>query len=166
MATKKSQSAVPPHKPNLISHRAHCSVCAHPECDEIERELISWKSIADIVAEYKLRDRSAVYRHINALGLKTKRYRNIRGGLGRIIERGYNAPVTTTNVIQAYALLARLNAGGELEERDGQPGKEDLLARMNYAEHEAYAKDGTLPSWFPQWKALEYPRSSGGDENA
>jgi hypothetical protein len=165
MASSKNRS-VSPQKPNFVSHRSHCSVCAHPQCEEIEREFISWRSPADIAREFKLRDRSAIYRHAHALDLGSKRDRNIRAALARIIEKVDGVQATAGAVIQAIALYARINARGELVERDDEAGTHELFAKMNPAELEAYAKNGTLPRWFPRSKSTKGSSGSGDDENA
>lgn len=165
MVVKKNRKAIPPQKPSLLSHRAHCSVCAHPEREEIEREYISWKSPADIVIEHRLRNRSAVYRHALALDLTSKRARNIRAALEHIIEKAYTVSVTAGAVVQAIALYGRINSRGELVERGEQASLHDLFADMNPDELEAYAREGTLPNWFTQITGTKVSQDSGGKEN-
>lgn len=165
MAVRTNTKAIPPRKPNLVSHEAHCSVCAHPKREEIEREYISWKSLSGIATEHKLH-RSAVYRHAFALDLASKRARNIRAALERIIERADEVVVTAGAVVQAVALYARINARGDLVEGHDQTSIHDLFAKMNPDELEEYAKHGTVPSWFPRLNGTNGPQGSGGDENA
>jgi hypothetical protein len=50
-------------KPSLNRHRAHCSVCAHERCADIESDFIEWKNPAVIAVDYGLADRMNVYRH-------------------------------------------------------------------------------------------------------
>jgi hypothetical protein len=165
MSGSKNQKAIPSQKPNSKRHTSHCSICAHPDCEEIEREFISWKNAANIVTEYKLRDRSALYRHAHAVDLFSRRDRNVRAALGRIIEKVDDVRVTAGAVVQAIALHTRINARGELVERNEQVGINDLFEKMNHDEKESYAKDGTLPSWFPRLTGAKGPQGSGGDEN-
>jgi hypothetical protein len=162
LANRKNLRVISSKKSNFNRHRGHCSICAHPQREEIEREFISWKSPAKIVDEYGLQDRTALYRHAHAVGLFSKRSLNNRAALERIIERGDDAPVTAGAVVQAVALHARINARGELVERDERVGFQDLFAKMTFAELDAYAKDGTLPSWFPRSKDTKGQR---GGEN-
>jgi hypothetical protein len=68
--------------------------------------------------------------------------------------------------MQAITLLGRLNARGELVEPDEQESFEDQLAKMHPDEREAYAKDGTLPSWCSRPNDTKSPQGSGGNENA
>ena len=165
MGGNKNRKSSPSPKPNLASHQARCTVCAHPQREEIEEEYISWKSPARIATDFKLRDRSAVYRHARALDLGKQRDRNIRAALARMIEKADDVRVTAGAAVQAIALYARINARGELVERDDRVGIHDLFAKMSHDELEAYAKDGSLPSWFSQLKNTKDPQGSGGDEN-
>ena len=166
MAHSKNPKAVPSRKPSLVSHRAHCSVCSHPQCEEIEREYISWKSPAKIAGEFELRDRSAVYRHARALDLGPKRARNIRAALERMIEKADDVAMTASSAIQAIALYSKINARGEFLERDDQVGTHELFEEMDHDELAAYAKDGTLPSWVPPLKIGNGPQGTGGCEDA
>jgi hypothetical protein len=161
MASSKTRNkSVPPRTPNPASHQAHCSVCKHPKCEEIENEYVAWRSPADIASEYKLPDRSAVYRHALALGLGPKRDRNIRAALGRIIEKADTVRLTAGGIVQAIDLYARLNAQGEIVERDQQVGGHDLL--VNPDELEAYARGETVARLMD----TKSPQGTGGIENA
>jgi len=63
---------------NLGRHKRYCKICSHEKREEIEQDLVAWKSPIAIAEEYGLADRMNVYRHANALGLFEKRRRNIR----------------------------------------------------------------------------------------
>lgn len=63
---------------NTGRHAAECKICAHPSREHIERDFINWRSPATIAKHYKLANRASVYRHAHALGLFTKRQRNVR----------------------------------------------------------------------------------------
>lgn len=162
MASRKQQKSTPAQKPNLVSHAAHCSVCAHPECDEIGAQYISWKSAAKIASDYKLGNRSAVYRHAIALGLDSKRALNIRGALERIIEQAENVTATSAAIIQAIALYARINSRGQLISPEGQASIHDMFAKMTREELEIYAKNGNLPTWC---RHVADKVDTGGNEN-
>jgi hypothetical protein len=165
MVGNKNPKVISSQKSNFSRHKSHCSICAHPHREDIERAYISWKSVAKIADEYKLGDRSAVYRHVHALDLGSKRARNIRAALERMIEKVDVVPVTAGAIVQAIALYARINAQGELVERREQVGIHDLFAEMTNDELDAYAKDGTLPSWFTRLTGAKGPQSWGGTEN-
>jgi hypothetical protein len=76
-------------RPSLGRHRRHCSVCAHAKRAEIEAEFVSWRSPVAIASEYGLADRSSIYRHAHALDLFSKRQRNVRAALEKIIEKAW-----------------------------------------------------------------------------
>jgi hypothetical protein len=94
----------------LGRHQRCCTVCHHPQREEIDRDFINWKSPAVIAKEYELADRTSVYRHAHALGLFEKRRRNIRAALERIIERAGEVDVTAGAVVQAVVAYAKINA--------------------------------------------------------
>ena len=86
---------------NLGRHKRNCTICAHAQCEEIERDFINWKSPTAIAAEYGIADRTTVYRHAHALDLFAKRGRNVRAALEKIIERVGEVAVTTAAVVAA-----------------------------------------------------------------
>lgn len=166
MPSSKDRKPVLSRKPNFVSHKAHCTICAHPQLENIEQKFLRWESPARIAAEHKLRDRSAVYRHAHAVGLFSQRDRNLRAALGRLIERIDDVKPTASAVVQAIGLYARINTRGELIERDDQVGIHELFEKMSHDEFAAYAMEGTLPTWFPRVKKADSPQVTRGDENA
>jgi hypothetical protein len=152
--------------PKAARHESHCTICAHPEREEIDHAFISWTSPANIVKEYKLRDRSAIYRHAHATGLMAKRERNVRAALSRIIERVDDVKPTAGAIIQAIALLARINARGELVEPGEFAWTNEQFSRMNRDELAIYAQSGNLPAWFVRPAAAKDREGSGQDGNA
>ena len=86
---------------NLGRHRRNCKICAHQHRDEIEREFINWTGVKAIAKEFGLTDRTAVYRHAHAFGLFSKRQRNIRAALEKIIEKAGEVEVTSAAVVAA-----------------------------------------------------------------
>jgi hypothetical protein len=151
--------------PNLVSHKAHCAICAHPQCAEIERQFVMWERVENIVTEFKLGNRSSAYRHAHALGLFAKRGRNLQIPLGRLIERIDEVEPTASGIVQAIALFGRINSRGELVSRDELPGLHELFAKMTRDEYKRYAESNVLPSWFPKLKGSEGSQGSAGDEN-
>jgi hypothetical protein len=130
-------------------HKLLCTVCAHPQRNDIEREFLSWGSPAKIAADYGLANRASIYRHAHALNLHQKRINNLCGPLERIIEKVESVPVNNASVIiQAVIVLAKLRAEGKLEDADDVSSRSELFDCMSIEEYEAYAKDGTLPSWY------------------
>jgi hypothetical protein len=134
--------------PNLSRHQAGCRICAHPNREEIERDFVDWVSPAKIAAEYTLVNRATVYRHAHALDLFSKRARNLRGALERIIEKAAEVEVTASAVVAAIQAYSKINAAGQWIERRELINLNDLFDRMSIEELEAYAKNGALPGWF------------------
>ena len=133
---------------NLGRHAAACKVCSHPQREEIERDFIDWESPASIAKRYGLRDRSSVYRHAHALGLFSKRARNVRAALEKIIEKAGEVEVSATAVVSAVSAYARINTAGQWVERSERIDLNELFNRMSSLELEEYARDGKLPDWF------------------
>jgi hypothetical protein len=97
---------------NLGRHKRNCTICAHSQYEEIERDFINWKSPTAIAAEYGLADRTTVYRHAHALDLFIKRQRNVRAALEKIIERAGEVDVTAAAVVSAIQAHAKINVQG------------------------------------------------------
>jgi hypothetical protein len=135
-------------KPSLGRHRRTCSVCRHAKCAEIEADFIEWGSPTAITAEYKLSDRSSIYRHAHALGLFAKRQRNVRAALERIIEKAAEVDVTAASVVAAVQAYCKINSLGQWIDRSETVDLNELFGRMTGEELETYARDGTLPGWF------------------
>ena len=133
---------------NLGRHAAVCKICTHTQREEIEHDFINWFSPASIAKQYGLRDRSSVYRHAHALGLFSKRGRNVRAALEKIIERAGEVEVSATAVVSAVSAYARINAAGQWVERTERIDLNELFNRMSSLELEEYARDGKLPDWF------------------
>ena len=133
---------------SLGRHRRNCSVCAHPEVQEIEAAFIAWKSPAAIAEEFGLSDRASVYRHAHALSLFAKRQKNVRAALEKIIERAGDVEVTATAVVSAIQAYTKINAAGEWVEKVETVSLNDLFDRMSAAELDTYATSGVLPNWF------------------
>jgi len=140
---RKADATVSPGR-----HQRTCSVCRHPQREEIESAFIAWHSPAAIAKEYGLADRASVYRHAHALGLSEKRKRNVRAALEHILEKAGDVDVTASAVVAAVQAYAKINAAGEWIDRTEQVSMNDLFERMSTEELEAYAQSGALPEWF------------------
>lgn len=133
---------------NLGRHAAECKICAHPLRDETEHDFINWRSPAGIAKQYELTNRATVYRHAHALGLFSKRQRNVRAALERIIEQAGEVDVTAPAVVAAIQAYSKINAAGQWVDRSEHVNLNELFERMSQEELEAYARDGALPVWF------------------
>jgi hypothetical protein len=153
-------------RPNLGRHAANCRICSHAKRQEIEQDFIAWGSPAKIAQDFELPDRSSVYRHAHALGLFRRRQRNVRAALERIIEQAGEVEANASAVVAAVQAYAKINARGEWIEPDEHLELHDLFDRMKPEEYDAYAKDGTLPSWFQDEIVAAGGRVLKGDGDA
>jgi hypothetical protein len=132
---------------NLGRHEAQCTVCKHPEREEIEREFITWGSPAQIAKTYSLK-RDTVYRHARACDLFEPRGRNVKAALGRMIERVCDVPVNAGAIVAAIGAYSKINANGQWVERRETVDMVELFKRMSRDELRGYVDRGELPSWF------------------
>jgi hypothetical protein len=100
------------HLSRLELHRAHCAICGSEYQDEIDESFTSWENVNQIAEDYRI-SRSIVYRHAHATGLYSRRDRNVRQALGRIIHRADRVVVTADSVIRAVKTLTHINARGD-----------------------------------------------------
>lgn len=135
---------------DLTRHTRECTICAHSQREEIERDFITWTSTAAITRRYKLGDRRKMVRHAHAFGLFAKRQRNVRASLEKIIEKAGEVPATAAAVVMAVQAYAKINAQGQWIDRTEVVNLNELFERMTTDEMEAYARDGKLPGWFRQ----------------
>ena len=139
-----------PRSTSLGRHREKCTICSHPDREDIERDFLAWRSAQSIADEYDLDDRKPVLRHASALGLFEKRRYNMRSALECLIEQVNDVPVTSAAVVRAVRYYAKLNALGEWTENRQPSIRKLLLERMTREELLAYAQDKTLPAWFEE----------------
>jgi hypothetical protein len=133
---------------NLGRHESNCTICSHPQREEIEREFVEWASPLRIAEDFALPDRKTVYRHARAFGLLLKRDRNIRAGLAKIIERGGEVEISAAAVVAAIQAYSKINSLGQWVDRNEHINLNELFDRMTRDELERYATDGKLPDWF------------------
>jgi 4-hydroxyphenylpyruvate dioxygenase-like putative hemolysin len=135
---------------DLGRHRQNCTICAHEKREEIEHEYVNWTGPTAIAIAFGLADRSTIYRHARALGLRAKRRRNVRAALEKIIEKAGDVEVTSAAVVAAVQAYAKINAAGQWVDRSEHLNLNELFERMTREELETYAKEGTLPTWFTE----------------
>jgi hypothetical protein len=146
-------------------HEFNCTVCAHPERQTIEDEWIGWGNTSRIAKEYHL-SRDSIYRHAHALDLFSKRQRNLRRALERIIERAESVDVNASAVVAAIQAYAKINNRGQWIERVEGTDMNQLFEKMTSEELDAYARDGSLPDWFTSVTGEAVTESPGGDDEA
>jgi hypothetical protein len=132
---------------SLGRHEHHCTVCLHPQRLEIEEEWVGWGNTSRIAKQYHV-SRDSVYRHARALDLFSKRQRNIRKALERVIEQAESVEVNASALVAAVTAYSKINNSGQWIERVQGTNMNDLFDRMTATELDAYAQDGSLPEWF------------------
>jgi hypothetical protein len=137
------------NSPDLARHARDCSICSHRRRDAIETDFVDWISPVTISRRYHVA-RRAVYRHAAALDLLSKRDRNIRASLARIIEQSSNVKVTGHILVAAITAYTKINSAGRWVDRSEQTNMNMLFERMSEAELDSYARSGELPTWFEQ----------------
>jgi hypothetical protein len=148
MAAKSTTKRAPSKPATQARHESQCSICAHPDRAEIDREFVNWASSIRLAEHYVLA-RTSLYRHAHATGLFARRQKNVRAALEQIIEKCGDVEPTAQAVVSAVAAYARINSAGQWVERSETIDLNQLFDRMNSNELEAYARDGSLPEWFP-----------------
>lgn len=133
---------------SLGRHRRNCSVCAHPQCNEIETDFIAWHSPGAIADKYGFADRASIYRHAHALSLFDKRRANVRAALELIIEKAGEVEVTSSAIVSAVQAYSKINSAGQWIDPSDRISLRELYDRMTAQELDLYARTGRLPDWF------------------
>ena len=133
---------------NLGRHQAQCTVCQHPQRQEIEEAWIGWGYVERIAYVFGV-SRDAIYRHMHALDLFGKRKENVMRALERVIETVEFASPSASAVVSAVKAYVELNSPAQATEQAQGSNPKELFERMSPKEREAFARDGSLPDWFP-----------------
>jgi hypothetical protein len=145
-------------------HSRDCSICAHRDRHEIEREFCDWKPLAAIAKARRI-PRTSLYRHLHATGLFDKRDRNIKSALAAFIERGYKVHITAASFISAIQAYAKINAEGQWVDKTEDVNASRNLAlfdRMTQGEMLEYARSGKLPEWWSSYPVSGTRDGQGG----
>jgi hypothetical protein len=109
----------------MARHRRKCNICNHIDRAAIEEDFLRWRSPEEIIRDYNLGHRSALYRHADATGLSAKRRENCRTALDILIEQVESAPVTAAVIIRAIRAYSCLTDDGRWVE----PPKRTIVLR-------------------------------------
>src|SRR5580704_7027481 len=93
-----------------LVHARKCTICNHPERDEIENDFVYWGHPGSIIKRYGLSHRTALYRHARALKLYQARAANLRSALELIIERATDTKVTSDSIVRAVQTYAHIDS--------------------------------------------------------
>ncbi|HEY1923694.1 MAG TPA: hypothetical protein VGG58_00495 [Candidatus Acidoferrum sp.] len=98
--------------PDFLRHARKCCICRHPRREEIESDFLLWRNPRQIMKEYELAHRSAIYRHAHATGLATRRRENAYSVLDSIVEQVDDVQVTGSTILRAMRAYSCLTSKG------------------------------------------------------
>jgi len=127
----------------LGRHQAQCSVCRHPQCQEIEEEWINWGNTT-LIAERSGVSRYAIYRHMRVLDLFKERQKRIKFVYEKIIERLDTASCNGATVLAALRDYVALCARDEADEASALASQK-ASGLMSDEASEVLAKDEPIP---------------------
>lgn len=150
---------------SLGRHKAQCSICKHPNCKEIERDWLDWVGLATIEFEYKV-SRHSIRRHCLALGLVSKRRRNIIRALERIAERHDTVDLSGSNVVSAIKEIVKLigaqKAVEAAQSADEKPAAQEEMAK----ESDNGAIAGSIAEMLDKMSGAELGKGQDGNVEA
>lgn len=112
----EEHAPVNPPSPDPAIHARQCTICNHPQCEEIEDDFVYWGHPGSIVKRFGISHRSILYRHARALRLYEIRAQKLRSALEHIIERASITKVTADSIVRAVQTYAHLDTQGKWEE--------------------------------------------------
>jgi hypothetical protein len=102
-----------PKQPDLARHARKCTICHHKDRPVIDFDYLNWRSIQQIVKEYALPHRVALYRHADATGLTALRKSRLCSVLDSIIEQAETVQVTGATILRAMRAYSCLTKNGD-----------------------------------------------------
>jgi hypothetical protein len=112
-STSSASFTSSPPPPDFSRHARRCSVCSHPDRDAIEGDFIRWRSPELIARDYKIPDRSSIYRHAHSTGLFAWRKQELGRVLEGILEASEHLPLESADVIiRAARIYSHLDEHG------------------------------------------------------
>lgn len=101
--------------PAIERHRRKCQICCHPDREEMEKEYVEWSKLWGIARHYDVPER-ALRRHVEAIGLVSRRRANLVGALENVVERGAEAPITGSTIVRAVKAICCINGDNKWTE--------------------------------------------------
>jgi len=146
-------------KRNPLLHAQQCQICKSSDRERVESDYVSWVAASKICKRYRIKSRTTLYRHVQALALTERRDTNIKGFLRSVIDRGQNVKLTATTVMQAVVMLTKLDADIRTDNRWVDVSQRSvmprLFERMSRSELLTLAKDGVFPAWVTEAEKKE-----------
>ena len=128
---------------SLGRHQAQCSICSHPQCEEIEEKWINWGCTTLLADHYEV-SRYAIYRHMSALDLCKERQKRVKFVYEKMIERLDIAQVNGATILAALKDYIALCEREEAKQASALAPQE-VSRPLSENEPEVLAKDEPLP---------------------
>lgn len=129
---------------SLERHRAQCTVCKHPACEDIESHFINWIPPASLAASCDV-SYDALYRHAHTLDLFKKRQHNIRRLLEKGIDRLNLARLDNSQVISLINFYVKMNLAEHSFEKAQAANHTEAFEGESNEGREPADGDGSLP---------------------
>jgi len=139
----------------LRRHESQCSVCTHPQRQEIEEAWLDWANTSGLAERFRL-SRYSVYRHMHILGLYRERQNRIKRLYEKILERGEITSFSGSDILKALRDYTALCEREEAKQAASLPAQE-LLDPMSGQQAEVPAADRSAPE-----ESAPQPASEGG----
>ena len=99
--------------PDFSRHSRRCCICLHPDRDAIEGDFIRWRSPELIAREYKIANRTSIYRQAHCTGLFAWRRRELGRALEGMLENAEYIPLEASDaIVRAARVYAHLDEDG------------------------------------------------------
>jgi hypothetical protein len=148
---------------NLGRHRSQCSVCKHPQCQQIEDDWLDWTSPHKIAQDYGV-SRDSIYRHCRALRLYSKRRRNLMPAYERIIELGGIVDYTGSNILSALKELAKLVSAEKVVDAAQSADEKPAFQQTTSKESDNGALPGSIAALLDKMPGLEPGQGQNGEK--
>jgi hypothetical protein len=93
-------------------HSRKCSICRHPERQQIDESFLHWRSPQTIMHCFGIKTETTIYRHAHAFNFFALRNRNLQSALCNIIENIDTRDFSGREMLDAVRALAHLTADG------------------------------------------------------
>jgi hypothetical protein len=125
---------------SLRRHQSQCSVCSHPQRQEIEDAWLDWGSTTLLAEKYGL-SRDCIYRHVHALSLFRERQNRINRLYEKVLERLDTVKFSGSDLVKVLKEYTALCEREEAKQETNLPAQE-VLDPASGQEPEVPAVDG------------------------
>ena len=109
----------------LRRHQSQCSVCSHPQRQELEEAWLDWGSTTLLAEKYGL-SRDGIYRHAHALGLFRERQNRIKRLYEKVLERLDTVKFSGSDLVKVLKEYTALCEREEAKQETNLPAQEVL----------------------------------------